>query len=166
MKRTKTLTVASLMAALCVVILSLGSLIESLDLSLAIFAGLVILILSAEYGDRVALTVFCVVSLLSFLLPQKSAGLFFLALSGWYPVAQKKIQMLKPFLCRIVKFSLFNFVLVLLMLLSFFVTGIPESKWVYGTLAVLGNLCFYCYDLLLDRILLWYWMKLRPHLRF
>ncbi len=166
MKRTKTLTVSSLMAALCVVILSLGSLIESLDLSLAILAGLIILILSAEYGDRVALTVFCVVSLLSLLLPQKSAGVFFLALSGWYPVAQKKIQMLSSFACRLAKFVLFNFVLALLLLLAFFVTGIPETKWVYGTLVVLGNLCFYCYDLLLDRILLWYWMKLRPHLRF
>ena len=166
MKRTKTLTVSSLMAALCVVILSLGSLIESLDISLAIVAGLIILILSAEYGDRVAMTVFCVVSILSFLLPQKSAGLFFLALSGWYPVVQKKIHMLPPFFCRLVKIALFNFVLVLLLALSFFVTGIPETRWVYGTLAVLGNLCFYCYDLLLDRILLWYLMKLRHHLRF
>ena len=72
MKNTKTLAISSLMAAMCVAILSIGSVFESLDVTLAIASGLVILILSAEYGDRVACSVFLVAGILSLLLPVKS----------------------------------------------------------------------------------------------
>ncbi len=166
MKNTKMLAVASLMAAMCVAILSIGSLFESLDVSLAIAAGLVVMILSVEYGDRVALSVFLVSGLLSLLLPLKSPSIFFLCLVGWYPIVQKKIHMLKPLWARIVKFVLFHAALFVMLFLSAFITGVKEVGWVYLTLLVLGNLCFFLYDLLLDRFLIWYIVKLRPRLKF
>jgi hypothetical protein len=166
MKKTKTLTVSSLMAALCLVILSLGSLVESLDISLSILAGLVIMILSAEYADRVAFAVFGVTGILSLLLPVKSAGILFVAIFGWYPIVQKKIHYLKPFWARIVKFLICNTVLALLLAMSALIMGKVDAIVVYLTLIVLANICFYMYDILLDRFLIWYIMKLRKHLRF
>ena len=154
------------MAAMCVAILSVGSILESLDVSLAIIAGLVVMVIATEYGDRAGFAVFFVSGLLSLLLPLKSPGIFFLALGGWYPIVQKKINMLKPLLARIVKILLFNGVLVFLLALSAFVTGTPEAKWVYLSLLILGNLCFFLYDLLLDRFLIWYLLKLRNRLKF
>lgn len=165
MKSTKILSVSALMAALCVVILALGSLMESLDISLSIIAGLVVMILATEYGDRTALSVFAVVSVISVLLPMKSAGVLFFAFFGWYPILQKKLRILKPMLCRILSFLLFNGVMILLFILSAYFVGL-ESYTVYGLLIVLGNVCFYFYDILLDRFLIWYLLKLRRHLRF
>ena len=93
-----------MMAALCVVILFLGSIVESLDISLAILAGLVVMIVSTEYADRVGFFVFATASVISLMLPVKSAGILFLAFFGWYPLVQKWIQMLKPFFCLVIKF--------------------------------------------------------------
>ncbi len=155
-----------MMAAMCVAILSLGSLIESLDVSLSIIAGLVVMVLSAEYGDRVAACVFLVAGVLSLLLPLKSSGILFLSFSGWYPIVQKKINMLRPFLARVVKTVLFNAVLILLLVISAFVTGLVEQTFIYLSLLVLGNLVFFFYDILLDRFLIWYLLKLRHRLKF
>ena len=166
MKNTKTLTVSSLMAAFCVAIMSLGSLMESLDFSLSMLAGLVVMILSSEYGDRVALAVFAVGGILSLLLPLKTPALFFLALFGWYPIAQKKIHMLPPVICRLVKTLIFNAALALFLWLSAFITGVVDGTVIYATLFVLGNICFVMYDILLDRFLIWYIVKIRPRLRF
>ena len=144
---------------------AMGSLMESLDFSLAVISGLLVYVLSVEYGDRMAMGVFGVAGILSLLLPLKTPAVFFLCFFGWYPVAQKKIRKLPPILCRIIKFLLFNAVFALLLFLSALVTQTRELWWIYAALAVLGNLCFVLYDLLLDRFLIWYLLKLRKRLR-
>ena len=166
MKKTKILSVCSLMAAMCVAVLSIGSLIESLDITLAMLAGVVVMVVATEYGDRAGFAVFAVAGLLSLLLPGKSPAILFLALGGWYPIVQKKINMLQPLLARVVKFAIFNGVLILLLLVSVGVTGITDPKWMYAALFVIGNLCFYLYDRLLDRVMIWYILKLRKRLKF
>jgi len=164
MKKTKTLTASALMAALCVAILAIGSIVESLDLSLAVIAGLVVMICATEYGDRIGLAVFAVSAVLSMLLPMRSGPLCFLVLFGWYPIAQKKLHQLPPVLCRVVKTVIFNAALILVLALSAFLTGL-ETKLIYGILLVLGNLMFVLYDILLDRFLIWYILKIRPRMK-
>lgn len=166
MKKTKKLTVSALSAAMCVAIMSIGSLIQSLDVSLALLAGLVVMVIDVEYGARSALSVCLVAGLLSFLLPEKSAGILFLALLGWYPIAQKKLNMLRPIWALVVKFLMFNVILLLLIFVSAFVTGIQDALWVNITLFVMGNICFYMYDFLLDRFFLFYLLKIRKRLKF
>ena len=160
------LSICSLMAAMCVAILAIGSLFESLDITLAIFAGLVVLVIATEYGDRAGFSVYAVAGILALLLPVKSPAVLFLALGGWYPIVQKKINMLRPFYAFLVKVLILNAVLAALLLLSALVTGIVDATWVYAVLFVIGNLCFYLYDILLDRVMLWYILKLRKRLKF
>lgn len=160
------LSICSLMAAMCVALLSVGSLFESLDLTLAILSGLVVLIIDTEYGARAATSVYLTAGFLSFLLPVKSPAVLFVALGGWYPIVQKKINMLRPFWSRLVKVLIFNVVLTALLVLSAFVTGISETKWMMVVLYVIGNFCFYLYDILLDRFMIWYILKLRNRLKF
>ena len=74
--------------------------------------------------------------------------------------------MLRPLWAFVVKILIFNGVLVALLVLSAFVTGTTDAKWVYITLVILGNVCFYMYDLLLDRFMIWYVLKLRKRLKF
>lgn len=155
-----------MMAAMCVAILSIGSLFESLDITLAMFAGVAVLIVATEYGDRAGFAVFAVAGLLALLLPVKSPAILFLALGGWYPIVQKKINMLSPVLARVVKAAIFNVVLAILILLSVFVMGVTDQKWMYAVLFVIGNLCFYLYDIMLDRVMIWYILKLRKRLKF
>ena len=154
------------MAAMCVAILSVGSIVESLDVTLAILAGLVVLIISTEYGERWGIAVYAVAGILSLLLPIKSASVMFLALGGWYPIAQKKINMLKPLFALLLKFLIFNVVLAALLLVSAFVMGVEDAPWIYATLFIVGNFCFYLYDTLLDRFMIWYILKLRRRLKF
>jgi len=160
------LSICSLMAALCVVIMSLGSLVESLDFSLAVLAGLVVMILSSEYGDPAAFAVYLVSGLLALILPLKTTAIFFLIFFGWYPIMQKKINMLKPLLARVVKFLIFNTAMGLLLFVSAFVTGTTDTPVIYGITAILANFCFVLYDTLLDRFLIWYILKLRNRLKF
>ncbi len=166
MKKTKKLTVSALSAAMCVAIMSIGSLISSLDVSLALIAGLVIMVIDVEYGYRSALAVYLAAGLLSFLLPEKSPGILFLALLGWYPIAQKKLNMIKPVFSLAAKFVLFNGILFMLLYLTAFVTGIRDAAWVNITLVVMGNICFYMYDFLLDRFFLFYLLKIRKRIKF
>ena len=148
-------------AAMCIALMSLGSLIPSLDLSLSILAGLIVLILSAEFGDRIAWSVYAVAGIVSLLLPVKTAAVFFLGLFGWYPILQKKINMLPPFWARVVKFAAFNLLMAGFLYLSALITGTEEGKGIYLVLAALANCCFYLYDILLDRFLIWYILKIR-----
>jgi len=154
------------MAAMCVALFAVGILFESLDVTLAIAAGLVVMVIATEYGDRAGLAVFFVAGLLGLFLPVKSPAIMFLALGGWYPIVQKKVNMLSPRVALLVKFLIFNAVLALLLVLSAFLTGIEDPKWVYAALFVIGNLCFYLYDILLDRAMIWYILKLRKRLKF
>ena len=154
------------MAAMCVAILSIGSLFESLDVTLAIVAGLVVLLIDTEYGFRPGLAVFLVAGILSLLLPMKTPAVLFLAFGGWYPLVQKKINMLPAIWALLLKLVLFNAVLAALLWLSAFVTGVKDATWVVVLLFVVGNICFYMYDILLDRFMLWYILKLRSRLKF
>ena len=154
------------MAAMCVAILSVGSLFESLDVTLAIVAGLVVLLIDTEYGFRPGLAVFLVAGILSLLLPIKTPAVLFLSFGGWYPLVQKKINMLPAIWALVLKLLLFNAVLAALLWLSAFVTGVKDATWVIATLFVVGNICFYMYDILLDRFMIWYILKLRSRLKF
>lgn len=154
------------MAAMCVAILSVGSLFESLDVTLAIVAGLVVLVIDTEYGLRAGLSVFAVAGLLALLLPIKTPAVLFLALGGWYPLVQKKINMLTPVWTFVVKFLIFNAVLGALLAFSAFVMGVTDPTWVTALLFIVGNLCFYMYDILLNRFMIWYILKLRTRLKF
>lgn len=166
MKKTKKLTVSALCAAMCVAIMSVGSLIQSLDISLALVASLVVMVVEVEYSVKTALAVYVTAALLSFLLPEKSPAVLFLCFLGWYPISQKKLNMMRPILGYVVKFFLFNFVLVGLLALSAFVTGTLDAMWVNITFVVLGNICFYMYDFLLDRFFLFYLLKIRRRIKF
>ena len=154
------------MAAMCVAILSVGSLFESLDVTLAIVAGLVVLLIDTEYGFRPGLAVFLVAGILSLLLPIKTPAVLFLSFGGWYPLVQKKINMLPAIWALVLKLLLFHAVLAALLWLSAFVTGVKDATWVIATLFVVGNICFYMYDILLDRFMIWYILKLRSRLKF
>ena len=125
------------------------------------------MLVATEYTDRVGVPVFLCSGILGLLLPLKTPAVFYLLFFGWYPMVQKKIHLLPPLFARLVKFLLFNFCLALLYFASAFVLSI-SWQWNLVTVltVVLANACFVLYDTLLDRFLVWYFVKLRKRLGF
>ena len=78
MRSAKKLALAGILSSLCVVFLFVGSLFQTLDLSAAAIASIIVLIAYIELGKGWSLGVYAVASLLSLLLlPQKTAAAVF-----------------------------------------------------------------------------------------
>ena len=77
--RTKYLTVSAMLAALGVILLGLGSLINTLDLTVAALASILCVWAVIEMGKTYAWMIWLVTSFLAILLlPQKTPGCFYL----------------------------------------------------------------------------------------
>ena len=172
------LATSAVLSALGVVFLGVGALVEVLDLTAALAASLVILLLREVYGTREALLAYVVTAALGILLlPHSAAGWVFLALTGYYPI-------LRPLLLRLPRlFAVtLRLVLVAFLLLTFaaavyvlllggegsflgaigylfgFTTGHPLALLLGVGVAYL---CFFIYDLMLGRLLLLYRLRWR-----
>ena len=178
MKRKQSIRLTALcavLAALGVVLLLLGSLIESLDLSAAMLASLLITVAVIEGGGYWPWLTYAVVALISLLLlPNKFAAVAFI-LSGYYPIVKEKLERIRSrTVVWIIKLVSFNLSLVVfLVMIRFFFTAIDISI-LPGTDSTLnhiltfglGNLIFILYDLLLTRIVSLYLVKIRNKIGF
>jgi hypothetical protein len=89
MKKTKKLAVCAVLAAFGVAILYVGSFMEILDLSVSLAASLIVLFCVEELGNKSALSVYAVISTLSFiLLPQKWIAAYFVFFFGIMPITK------------------------------------------------------------------------------
>ena len=81
------LSVLSLFCALSVVLMLVGCVIQSLDLTVAVAAGLTVAVAVIEYGAGWAVMLYAATSVLSFvLLPAKTPALFYVLIGGIYPI--------------------------------------------------------------------------------
>ena len=176
MKRTgkiKTLALCSMLAALGVVVLLLGSFIEVLDLSAAMFASLIVVIAVIEAGKYWPWLTYAVTALTALLLlPYKVPAIMYL-LAGYYPIIKEKLEKLPKIVAWVIKLIIFNVSLSLVLLaLKLFLPGvsielIPGLRDLYTYLIyyVAGNIIFVLYDVLLTRLVSFYIFKLRDRLR-
>lgn len=166
--KTKSIALCAMMAALCVVILLLGSIITVLDLSCAAAASLVIIFCVIELGGAYPWLVWAVVSVISLLiLPDKFGALVFFAFAGHYPVLKRYIERLPRIAQWAAKLILFNTVLTLIIWVSKTVLGLAESEMNYTPLVYgASNLTFILYDIALTRLITFYIFKLRHRFKF
>ena len=167
--RIKQLTVCALLAALGVVMLSIGPLIDVLDASLAVLASIVCIIAVIEYGKAAPWLVFAVTATLSLVLqPQNSAALMYLLFFGYYPILKEKLERLPRVLSWVIKELIFNIAMaacIVLIKLLF----LPDAVVTVGTYVILVVLCevvFVLYDVALTRLITFYIYKLRPRFKF
>ena len=171
--KVKKLALASMLSGLGVIVLLLGSFIEVLDLSAAMFASMIILIAVIEAGKIWPwLTYFVTAVIALLLLPYKLPAVIYL-FAGYYPIIKEKIEKLPKIFAWIIKFAAFNVSLALaLVVFKLFLPAvslelIPGLKNVYTYLIyyVVGNIIFVLYDILLTRLVSFYIFKLRDRLR-
>lgn len=174
MKKTVKLALSSVIAALSVVFMVLTGLIPIGTYAAPCFVGFFLAIIVLEAGYSYSVSVFVVVSVLSFLLSSdKEACLYYTAFFGIYPILKGLIERVsKVYLQYILKFLTFNISMILTFFVSIYVLMIPkESFEVFGfylpwAFLLAGNFIFIIYDIAFTRIISTYAIKWREKLRF
>ncbi len=170
-EKTKRLTVCAMLAALGVVLLWLGSMIEVLDISMSVIASLFCVFAVIEYGSGASWMVFGVTSVLSLiLLPSKAPAAMYVLFFGYYPIIKEKLERHPRLVSWIIKEIIFNVALVAMLLLSHLLLfpGIAFGSmlYYYAGLALIAEVVFPIYDVALTRLITVYLFRLRKRFRF
>ena len=165
-KRTKYLTVSAMLCALGVILLSLGSVIEVLDITAAVFASLLCIYAVIEMGGAYPWLIWLVTSFLALLLlPQKTPALFYALFAGFFPIVKEKLEKLTPVVAYLLKLAVFHLSLVSIVagMKLFFPTSLDMGGFWWMPLALYGMclLCFVLYDFALTRLITFYLIRLR-----
>ena len=168
-KTTRRLVVSAVIAALGVVLLLLGSLIEVLDLSMAAIASMLVVFAVIEIGGKYPFLIYAVTSVLSLLLlPVKTAALIYFVFAGYYPILKAVLEGRLPkipawvlkvlIFCVGVAAAVFAAEKIFLMDLSWL-----WANWWFFLLLVP---VFVVYDIALTRLISAYINKWRSRFRF
>lgn len=145
-------------------VLSLGSLIGTLDLTAAALASFLVVLLHIEIGKRWAVLYWAVAALLSLvIMPQNSAALFF-AVAGLYPLLKAVLERLPRVFEWVTKLLVFGALLAGYILLAKFVFMLPDealSGWMLWALVGTATAAFVLYDIAVSRLIIYYGLRLR-----
>lgn len=168
-ERTKRLSTCAMLSALGVVVLYLGSIIEVIDISMAVVASLFAIFAVIEYGAGYAWSIYAITGILSaVLLPNKFPALMYLLFFGFYPIIKEKIEKCRSKIAQwALKELIFNVCLILLMVLGNYILMIDMKAWFAMEVIffVLANGTFVIYDIALTRLISLYIFRLRRKLR-
>ena len=158
-KRTPAANIAlgGVLAALAVVIMSMGTIIPVATYVCPMLASLVLELVRKTCGSRIAWAWYGAVATLSLLLaPDKEAAAVFLAL-GYYPIVKPRLDRMKgKWLWKVL---LFNAVILLTYWLMMHLLGFDRlaaefaemGRAMAAVLLVLGNVTFFLLDKVLER---------------
>ena len=175
-RRRKTAIVAlcGVLAGLAVALMFLGGVLPFATVACPVLASLVLLPVYSETGFRWGFVWYLAVALLAlFAAPDKEAALLF-AVFGVYPILHKLFGRLPCKALRwLVKLLYLNAGVVAaysLMLFVFSLQTVTEDfadmkALMFAALLLLANCSFVVYDLLLDRLEIFYHVRLRPKLK-
>ena len=158
--KTKQLALGGVLAAMAVVILLLGGVIPVGTYLAPMLASLSLIVLLTELSKGLCLGWYAVVALLgAALCPDKETAFVFVFL-GWYPVARPalgRLPRLPRLAAKLLVFNLAVAALYALLILVFRLEALVQEARDMGlvmllALALLGNLTFLFYDLLLQRL--------------
>ena len=164
---TKLLTVSAMLSALGVIVLALGAVFQSLDLTTAALAAFFCIYAVIEMGGPYPWMIWAVTSFLGILLlPQKSPAFMFLFI-GCYPILKEKLEKLPRWLCRLLKLITFHVMagLFLLTVRLFFPDELLLSMgWMLLASYLIAVITFVVYDYALTKVITFYLLRLRQRL--
>ena len=168
-KATRALAASAVLAALGVILLAIGSLVDVLDLTTAVLASICVTFAVIELGGKYPYLIFAVTAVLGLLLlPGKSAAFAYLAFFGYYPIVKAALERRLPTaLCLLVKIVVFNAVLAVVLVVTLKVLtlyAVPHA-WYYAFLPLFTPV-FVLYDLALTRLISLYLRKWRDRFSF
>lgn len=176
MKNAKASKIAlcGILGALALVALFFGGVVPFAAIACPVLASLVLLPVYAELGAKWGLLwYFCVSALALILTPDKEAALLF-TVFGYYPVLHKFFGRLrwKPakWAAKLLFLNIATVGMYLLMIYVFSMDKVAQDfadlkAVMFAAMLLLANASFVIYDLLLDRLELFYHVRLRPKLK-
>ena len=153
MEQTKRLTICAMMAAVSVVLMLLGAVLQLGTYAAPLLTGMVLIPVGNRFGRRYQVMLWFVISALCFMLvPSAEQNLMFAGLFGWYPIAYPTLQKLPRLMRLPVKLLLFNGVVIAMEALLLWVIA-PEAMELGMVLLLLalGNVTFLLYDYLIPK---------------
>ncbi len=165
----KKIALSGLLSAISVIIIFMGSLFQTLDLSAAAIAGLAVLYAMIELGTKYAVLIYGVTSLLGLiLLPYKSPVMFFVLFGGIYPIVKPYLHRIKSkVLTYVLKLIFANILFFVIYLTAKHILGLPDDFVasssnipLVGTL-LFANIVFLVYDFTLDRLVIMYMVRVK-----
>lgn len=170
-QQSRRMALGGVMAALTVVILSLGSLIPLATFVSPLLAMVCLIPLVCRYGPGTALTVYAGAGILSLFLCADKELAFLYVFLGWYPALRPRLERLPSKVIKAaIKCVLFSAAMVamyLLLIYLFRMEAVAAEFAEYSALAVagllaLGNVTFLLFDRALGqlmRLYRWKFMK-------
>lgn len=160
------MVIGAVLSALGVIILTLGSLIEVLDVSVAVIASFLCIYAVIEMGGVYPWLIWLVTSVLSLiLLPQKTPALFYACFAGFYPILKEKLEKYPVKFAMPIKLLIFHISLLLMYvgMRLFLPTALEgtEFGWILLALYALLVVVFFLYDYALTRIISLYLYRFR-----
>lgn len=177
MRKAKKVSLAAILSALSVVVMSLGAFIQLVDLTAVALASVMVIFARIELGPPYEWLVYGVSGTLSLILMigvNPVIPAFYLAFAGMYPILKAYFERRTrkvAWLCKSVYFFVMSAVLLAAAyLLSVYVLGIPFFEGALAAYAVpllialyvVAVLACYLYDLLLSSLIVLYMARLRP----
>lgn len=148
MKSTKRVASGAMLAAVCIVLMLLGAVLELGMYAAPLLAGVCLIPYGQKYGRKYQLIVYAAVSLLSLMLvPNIEQNLMFVCFFGWYPLLRDRLQKLRKPLRIALKILVFNLAVISIEALVMLVL-VPEALGGFMTvlLLIMGNVTFILYD--------------------
>ena len=161
------LALCSVLSALGVILIYLGSVFDVLDMSMAVLASLTVIVLVIECGGAYPWLVYAVTSILSLILvPNKASVLSYAFFMGFYPIVKEKIERIPLRLVRfVVKLAVFNACMVLIWWLAQLMIGGMTFDMPVFVVLLLLNVIFVFYDYALSVMITAYLRIWRKKLR-
>ncbi len=145
-KKTRIIAESGMLAAVSMVLLYIGSVLEIFDLTGAFLAGVTVLIMRIRWGRGPAWTVYTVTSVLAMLIvPHKVPVVLYVFYGGLYPLLKAEIERLcRPWLEWTIKTVSVCLLYVAGVAVAKFILGIPDmdfeiTEWFMYPLVALVN---------------------------
>ena len=166
MKASKKIAFSSILAAISVILMLIGSFFGSLDLTAAAIASFCVILAVIEMGYKSAALIYAASSVLALILPlpSKSPAVLFAVFLGFYPIVKSVAERTHGILSYAIKVASFTASYVVLAVLV--ITFMPEAEIrKYILIAYIPVMAvFLVYDFALTRFISVYCSSLRIRL--
>ena len=173
MKKSRKMALTGMLCALAVVIMMLGGVIPLATFCCPALAGLMLIPVFVECGEKLSWCAYAAIAALSLILcPDKEAALL-LAFIGYYPILRWRLDQLRSSLLRVVaKLGVFNLAVLAMYALSILVLQMDQILREYQEMGLaltvacllVGNVTLLLYDRLIAIMTALYVNRLRGRL--
>lgn len=165
-------SLGGIVSALCLVLMFLTAVFPPLNITLPLFAGMLMTVVAIEVSPSWAWVTYATVAILSFFItPDKEAAIFFTVFFGFYPILKDTVEKIKSKILKwLLKFVVFNIAIVIIYQLTVKLLGTVDlieefgfmKQFMLPGLIIMFNGIFILYDITLSMVKTAYLKWFRP----